>query len=118
MASLSSVSSGETSDDDISMVPPIIMTEDEALVEGLVLLGWELPQLERRLRSTNVTQYKSMFGCDPCVVAQLCEYLQTTYIAEARIEKMETDKYMKVDHTNTLKFGLTWSLPIGIGVWI
>ena len=79
------------SDDDVPM-NLVILTPDEMLTKGLLLLGWAEDRINRRQNSTNVEQYGGMYGMHPAVVAQVCEDLQTTAIPEARIERINVDK--------------------------
>ena len=69
-----------------------ILSPDEMLYQGLTLLGWKEERLRKRKDATNQQQYTGMYGVNPCVSAQICEDLQTTQIASARIERIVVDK--------------------------
>ena len=71
-----------------------ILTPDEVLERGLLLLGWSEKQIARPKLETNVRRYTGMFGMLPCAIAQLAEDLQRTKIADAKIppEKFDINK--------------------------
>ena len=77
------------SSDSEESAPPegmILLTSDEVLERGLVLLGWEEERLNKRKRKeTNIDQYVGIYGVHPAVTAQLLEDLQTTKVDAARI---------------------------------
>ena len=101
MSSLSSREGDSNSDDSISdstssdnQNPPpdiLIFTDDFILKSGLNLLGWTDERLafKRRSDETNRDQYRGMFGVNPYVTARLCEDLQTSLTAEARVESKD-----------------------------
>lgn len=81
------------SDDDPSIGNLLILTPEEVMMKGLVLLGWNAERLKKRKsEETNVSQYSGWYGVDPCVIAQLLEDLQTTSIENARIDNINLDK--------------------------
>ena len=70
----------------------VILSVDEMLMKGLILLGWQQKRLEGRHYKTNVDQYHGFYGMHPSGVAQVCEDLQTTKIACALVENLNVDK--------------------------
>jgi hypothetical protein len=86
------MSSSDDDDDDSVIGNLLILTPDEVMMEGLVLAGWDAERLGKRQPETNIDQYNGLYGVEPCVMAQLFEDLQTTIIAEARIEGINLDK--------------------------
>ena len=86
--------SSSDSDDDIVMQNVLIFTQDDVLLKGLTMLGWEERRLNfaRRTDEKNIEQYKGTCGLHPAAVAQLCEDLQTTNIEGARVERLDIDK--------------------------
>jgi hypothetical protein len=72
-----------------------IFTPDEMMVKGLLLLGWTEHQIGRVQDVTNLERFRSHFGADPDVLAQIWEDLQTTEIAAANINRHFTDRMKK-----------------------
>ena len=65
----------------------VILTADELLHQGLRFVGNELHCIQNvSRRRTNVDRFKSHYGSDPVVYAQIWEDLQLTRIPEARID--------------------------------
>ena len=64
----------------------VILTADEMLHQGLRHVGFELHRILNVSRRTNVDRFKSHYGSDPVVYAQIWEDLQFTTIPEARID--------------------------------
>lgn len=64
----------------------VILTADEVLQQGLMLSGFQLHRILNVTRRTNVERFKSHYGSDPVVYAQIWEDLQFTTIPEARID--------------------------------
>jgi hypothetical protein len=66
----------------------LVVTPDEILREGLRYAGF-LKKCDRKdlwKSATNVRRFKSFYGSDPVVYAQIFEDLQTTEFPEARID--------------------------------
>lgn len=90
--------SSDTSDSDDELCCPDIkiFSEGTILLEGLKLLGWTERRLNFKRRSVrrNHLQYRGMYGVPPIVTAQLCEDLQLTKVADAKVEssKLDLDK--------------------------
>jgi DDE superfamily endonuclease len=83
--SFSTISSGSLSD----LGDAYVLTGDEFMQHGLLLLGWTERQLDRnskRRREKHTAWFKAEFGCSGQVVAQIFEDLQTTDIQAARID--------------------------------
>ena len=67
-----------------------IFTADEMLKKGLTLVGYTDKKLDRaKKQQTNVDRFRSEYGADPHVLAQIWEDLQTTSIQVARLEPAE-----------------------------
>ena len=64
----------------------LILTPDEVLREGLELVGCDYRQQQRVGRATNLVHFKSFYGSNPVVYAEIWEDLQTTDNQEARID--------------------------------
>ncbi len=83
----------ETEEDDTSIPDSlVILSADDVVKHGLLLLGWTETRLQRRLHDTNVEQYQGMYGLHPSAVAQLCEDLQVTRIITARVDRLDVSK--------------------------
>ena len=54
-----------------------ILTTDEILQEGLQFVNVDEGRQNRATRATNVTRFRTEYGCDPAVLAQLWLDLQT-----------------------------------------
>lgn len=78
-----------------------ILTEDEMLLAGLKLIGWEERHVKRVQPVTNHTKFVGAFGAMPHVLAKLWETLQTTSIEAARIDP---NKHSLDDFLSTLHF--------------
>jgi hypothetical protein len=63
----------------------VILTADEILSKGLLMVGFDVSRQQRVKRSTNLERFRSHFGSNPVVYAQIWEDLQTTDLPEARI---------------------------------
>ena len=81
----------ETDDEELP-TGVVILPPDEVLKRGLKLLHWTEERLNRRMMSTNIDQYSSIYGCSPCVTAQISEDLQLSKDPRVRIEKFDFDK--------------------------
>lgn len=64
----------------------LILTANEILVSGLCVGGFDECQLTGVQRSENVERFKSIYGSDPQVYANIWEDLQMTTIADARVD--------------------------------
>jgi len=60
-------------------------TPEQVLRIGLKTHGVTRQQMERRLKKTNIADFKSLYGTEPKVLAQIWDDLQTTDIDEAKI---------------------------------
>ena len=67
-------------------VPNEVYTPDEVLFKGLIFVQKIEARQRKVKRQTNVKRFRSCYGADPAVYAQLWCDLQTTDIAEARID--------------------------------
>lgn len=77
---------------DTSEPPLVILTAKEILVEGLKLVNFTEARIRRvKNKETNITRFKSHYGCNPVVCAQIFEDLQTTRLDEARIAANKTN---------------------------
>ena len=70
----------------------LILSVDEMMMQGLTFLGWDCKRLECRKKETNIKQCVGVCGVQPCVVAQICEDLQTTTMKEAKMERTDVNK--------------------------
>jgi hypothetical protein len=70
-------------DEDTLEAPKVILTPKEVLDAGLKLVHYTEGRIERAQQETNTTRFKSFYGCNPIVAAQIFEDLQTSPIAEA-----------------------------------
>jgi DDE superfamily endonuclease len=64
----------------------LILTDDEVLAKGLLLVGFCAVRQARVDEETNEARFTDHFGSTPQVYAQLWEDLQTTDVDEARID--------------------------------
>ena len=77
----------------------VILTADEILRKGLLLVGFNVRRQQNVQRKTNVERFKDHFGSDPVVYAQIWEDLQMTENPEARIsEKATADAFLQAIH--------------------
>jgi len=67
-------------------MPVFVYSPDQVLVLGLKIAGYKPRQINRVQRKTNIERFKDSFGVAPIVYAQIWQDLQTTNIAEARID--------------------------------
>jgi hypothetical protein len=79
-------------DDGIPIENLVILTEEEMLLKGLDLIGWNTSRVEKWKSETALEHYRGMYGVNPVVTAQLCEDLQRTEVGDARIGKMDVEK--------------------------
>jgi hypothetical protein len=63
----------------------VIFTADEILARGLSLVGYNRSRQENVSRDTNLKRFRSHYGSNPIVYAQIWEDLQTTEMEEAKI---------------------------------
>lgn len=63
----------------------VVLTPDEILRTGLILVGWDGYRQDRAQRETNLKRFRSAYGSDPIVYARIWEDLQTTDVSKARI---------------------------------
>lgn len=64
---------------------PVVYSSDEILARGLSLVGLDLSCQRKVCRDTNLERFRSHYGSNPIIYAQIWEDLQTTPIDEARI---------------------------------
>jgi hypothetical protein len=64
----------------------VILTADEMLQQGLRLVCFEIHCILNVSRTTNVDRFKSHYGSDPAMYAQIWEDLQFTTIPGTRID--------------------------------
>lgn len=64
----------------------LIYSSNEILKRGLELVWVDAKRQGRSQRATNVERFKTEYGADPAVYAQIWEDLQTTSIAAAKID--------------------------------
>jgi hypothetical protein len=69
-------------DDDLDVV---ILTEDEMLLAGLKVWHYTEDMLKKGGKKLNNTRFRTEYGADPHVIAQIWEDLQTTNIVEAKL---------------------------------
>jgi hypothetical protein len=70
----------------------VILTGDEILARGLELAGFDRDRRQIRVnREQNVSRFKSHYGSEPIVYAQIWEDLQTTTNLEACIDMKKAD---------------------------
>jgi len=69
----------------------VILTADQFLHRGLRLVGFDDGQLARARRETKLEDFRSFFGPNPVVLAQIFEDLQTTAVDDARVEGRDLD---------------------------
>ncbi len=77
-----------------------ILTPDEVLETGLNLCGYDRGRQNKVCRATNLRRFSSHYGSLPIVYAQIWEDLQTTEIAEARIDSVKpcVDSFLMAIH--------------------
>jgi len=77
-----------------------ILTEDEMLMAGLKLIGWEEAQVLRVETKTNHTRFVGAFGALPHILAKIWEVLQTTSIEDAKVDpkKHSLDDFLCTMH--------------------
>jgi len=78
----------------------VIFTLDEILQKGLELCGFDRRRQSNVKRTTNLRRFKSHFGSNPIVYAQIWEDLQTTEIPEANISSSKPciDSFLMAMH--------------------
>jgi len=78
----------------------IILTEAEIMLRGLELCGFDRSRQKRVKWETNRRRFKSHYGSDPVVYAQIWEDLQTTKIPEANILNVKpcVDSFLMAVH--------------------
>jgi hypothetical protein len=64
----------------------LIATADEILRKGLEMGGFDLRRQQSVKRTTCLKRFRALYGSNPIVYAQIIEDLQTTHIAEARVD--------------------------------
>ena len=77
-----------------------VLTADEILRKGLVLVGYDYRRQDKVSTVTNLGRFRAQYGSNPVVYAQIWEDLQITATPEARIDnKMaDADTYLMCIH--------------------
>jgi hypothetical protein len=68
-----------------------VLTADEILRKGLVLVGYDCRRQVKVSKATNLGRFRAHYGSNPVVYAQIWEDLQITEIPEARIDNKMVD---------------------------
>jgi hypothetical protein len=77
----------------------VILTADEILGKGLLLVGFEVRRQQNVRRETNVQRFRTNYGSDPVVYAAIWEDLQTSENVDLRIsEKATADSFLQGIH--------------------
>jgi hypothetical protein len=63
----------------------MVVTPDELLWRGLVLVGFNAARIGKVKRSTSLSRFRSFYGSNPMVYAEIWQDLQTSLIPEALI---------------------------------
>ena len=63
----------------------MVGTPDELLWRGLVLVGFNGARIAKVKRSSSLSCFRSFYGSNPIVYAEIWQDLQTSLIHEARI---------------------------------
>ena len=64
----------------------LILTADDMLRKGLELGGFDRSRQKKVRRAQNLERFRALYGSNPVVYAEIFEDLQTTEIAEARVD--------------------------------
>lgn len=75
----------------------LVHTPDEILYTGLTLVGFS-DDRQQVCRDTSLVRFRSHYGSNPLVYSELCEDLQTTNIAEARVDDMKIHYFLMSIH--------------------
>ena len=90
-------------DDDGSLDPPkVIVTPKEMLEYGLKQVHYTEARMGRASRETNTGRFKSAFGCNQVVAAQIFEDLQVTANQEARLDENKISMFYFLQALNFL----------------
>ena len=94
-SSLESEESEEGVDLDVKVI-----TADEMLKKGLLLVNYSNRRIQRAKRKRNIERFVGHFGSEPVVLAQIFEDLQRTDIPEARVppEDARLDRFLMAMH--------------------
>lgn len=78
----------------------LIVSADEMLRKGLQMGGFDDYRQQRVRRVQNLERFKGLYGSTPKVYSQIFEDLQTTEIAEARVDPKTLciDSYLMAIH--------------------
>jgi hypothetical protein len=77
----------------------VILTADKILQKGLLLVGFDARCQQNVKRVTNIGRFKTHYGSDPLVYAQIWEDLQMTNNPGARIsEKVTANSFLQGMH--------------------
>jgi len=71
--------------DELGDLDVVILTEKEMLLEGLKIWHWTEDELKKGSRKLNNQRFRTEYGADPHVIAQIWEDLQTTNIVDAKL---------------------------------
>ena len=69
----------------------VILTADQILRTGLLVVGFSDRRIQNVERAKSLERFRTAYGSNPIVYAQIWEDLQTTEIPEARIDKKTMD---------------------------
>jgi hypothetical protein len=74
----------------------LVATPDEILRKGLELGGFDGRRQQKVKRKTRLRRFRSLYGSDPIVYAEIIEDLQTTHIEKARVDskKISLEKFL------------------------
>jgi hypothetical protein len=71
----------------------VILTADEILRKGLLLVGFDIRRQDKVSKASNLRHFRAHYGSNPVAYAQIWEDIQTTVIIEARIDDKIADAY-------------------------
>ena len=72
----------------------IVVTPDQMLTQGLMLVGFENHRIQNVSRVVNLERFRAHYGSNPIVYAQIWEDLQTTAVPDAQIDNVQADLSM------------------------
>ena len=77
----------------------VILTADEILQKGLLLVGFSIRRQQNVQRKTNIARFKAHFGSDPVVYAQIWEDLHSSENEDLLVsEKAGADLFLQGLH--------------------
>jgi len=92
------VSSG--SDDDEVNPALVVLTVEEILRKGLLLVNYSRKRIRKAKKKRNLERFRGHYGSDPIVIAQIWEDLQRTLIPEAHLppDDAKLDRFLMAMH--------------------